>query len=160
MRQLIPAIIFLTFSSAFAAMAEDNKSTIATNINNNGNITIVQPEALNERLLPVETEDQNEAEQLSSSTRTLRRAGFRIQVFADNNVRTAKTTAEAKKRNMEQRFPEFRSYVSFESPYWRVRVGDFRSHAEAEIVLEEIKKAFPSYAKDLRIVKDRINIVQ
>ncbi|MDE6397013.1 MAG: SPOR domain-containing protein, partial [Muribaculaceae bacterium] len=48
-------------------------------------------------------------------------------------------------------------YQLFESPFWRVRLGDFRSRNEATEVMEEVKRSFPSYSPFLRVVRDRIN---
>lgn len=80
-----------------------------------------------------------------------------MEVFADNNVRTAKSRATAKRRNLMARLPQYRVYLTFQSPYWRVRVGDFRTRGEAEGAMAEIRRIFPSYSSDLRIVRDRIN---
>ena len=46
----------------------------------------------------------------------------------------------------------------YKSPSWRVRVGDFKSRGEAEQVMQEIKDAFPSYAGEVLVVVDRINL--
>lgn len=59
---------------------------------------------------------------------------------------------------MESRFPEWRSYVQFNSPYWRVKVGDFRSRAEAEAAIEDMRRAFPYMSAQLRLVRDHINL--
>ncbi len=50
-----------------------------------------------------------------------------------------------------------RSYIMFNSPYWRVKVGDFRTRAEAEAAMAELRHAFPSMAAYMRIVRDKIN---
>jgi len=48
--------------------------------------------------------------------------------------------------------------MTFNSPYWRVKVGDFRTRGEAEAAMAEIREAFPSLSSHLRIVRDKINI--
>jgi hypothetical protein len=58
---------------------------------------------------------------------------------------------------MNQAFPTYATYVAYASPYWRLRVGDFRSQYEAEKAAAEIRKAFPRYAKEVRVVRDRVN---
>jgi hypothetical protein len=83
--------------------------------------------------------------------------GYRVQVYADNNVRTAKAEARQRERVMNQAFPTYATYVAYASPYWRLRVGDFRSQYEAEKAAAEIRKAFPRYAKEVRVVRDRVN---
>lgn len=123
---------------------------------NSGTVIVSQPEALNARLqrhAENAYEDDNAAVAQSHKVR----AGYRVQVFDDNNVRTAKQEAQNRKHQLETRFPELTAYVSFNSPYWRVKVGDFKSRSEAEAAMAEIRHAFPSMAKSLRIVRDRIN---
>ena len=86
------------------------------------------------------------------------RTGYRVQVFDDNNPRTARSNAEAAHRRLAAEFPEMRSYISFNSPYWRVKAGDFRTRAEAEAAMAEIQHAFPALAGYIRIVRDKINV--
>ena len=47
------------------------------------------------------------------------------------------------------------TYVTFNSPFWRVRVGNYASYEEAAVKLYELKKLFPEI-RDMRIVKDII----
>lgn len=84
--------------------------------------------------------------------------GYRVQVFSDNNVRTARNEARVKQRNIKARFPQYGSYVTYNSPYWRLRVGDFKTQEEANTALLAIRRAFPAYARELRVVRDRINV--
>lgn len=84
--------------------------------------------------------------------------GYRIQVFSDNNIRTAKSNAEYRKRQIESQMPEIRGYLTFDSPYWRVRVGDFRTQAEAASAMRSLKEAFPAFANDLRIVRVSLHL--
>lgn len=83
--------------------------------------------------------------------------GYRVQVFADNNSRTAKGEARQRERALGASFPLYSTYVTFASPYWRLRVGDFRSQYEAEKAADEIRRAFPGYSKEVRVVRDRVN---
>lgn len=85
------------------------------------------------------------------------RTGFRVEVFADNNVRTAKAQATSKKNQIESRFPQYRVYLVFEAPFWRVRLGDFSNRGGAESALAEVKAAFPELRDNLRIVRSSIN---
>ncbi len=93
----------------------------------------------------------------SAATRT-KTAGFRVQVFSDNNQRTAKNEARTKARIIGERFPELRTYVTYTSPYWRLKVGDFRTQRDAQAAADDIRQAFPSYGKEIRVVRDRVNL--
>ncbi len=148
---------------SFTPTASSKEPTIADRLNNCGRIIVVQPQTLNNRLqrqieLPTTmTEDSIVDERVIVSPIAPKvRAGYRIQVFDDNNVRTAKQEAQNRKNQIQSKFPYLNAYVSFNSPYWRVKVGDFTTRSEAEAIMAEIRQQFPSMAQSLRIVRDRI----
>lgn len=150
------------FAVALTAAAE-NTVSICAQIIGAGNISIDQPEAL-ARLLeysPAAIVPENgdvDGVQHHRASATVR-TGYRIQVFDDNNPRTARSEAENANRRVCASFPALRSYMSFNSPYWRVKVGDFRTRGEAEAAMAEIRAALPSLSPYLRVVRDKINIV-
>ncbi len=147
---------FLIICLTFIAKADDQKPSIINHINASGNITVEAPDELNSRLTQ-DADDQVSDGTTQRSQTYVSSVGFRVEIFAGNNARTAKSQASARRRNVSSRFPQYNAYLVFESPYWRVRVGDFHSRPEAEAALAEIRRAFPSYGKDLRIVRARIN---
>lgn len=127
-----------------------------------GNITITVPEGLTKLLsrennAEVSTEEDSDSKAAAQTSKATTRVGYRIQAFDDNNVRTAKHEAQNRKRQIESRFPEYKVYTQFNSPYWRVKVGDFRTRSEAEAALAALRSAFPGYSSQLRVVRDRIN---
>ena len=83
--------------------------------------------------------------------------GFRIQVFSSNVHRTAKEDAFNLERRLREAFPELPVYVSYSSPFWKVRVGDFLSQGEAKQYAEEIFKVFPKLRSETYTVRDKIN---
>lgn len=130
---------------------------------------VTQPAALR-ALLRVQPSNVNNAEAVDLSTAEgavtenpagyttgVRMAGFRVQIFSDNNRNTAKNEARSKARKLQNAFPQYRTYVVYTSPYWRLKVGDFGTRSEAEAAAEEIRNAFPLYAKEIRVVRDNIN---
>lgn len=150
--------ITLAASLSLAAAAQEPVS-ICRHISAAGNISINQPEALARLLEYVptgETAEAGETELQHGSAAT--RTGYRIQVFDDNNPRTARSNAEATHRRLSAEFPDMRSYISFNSPYWRVKAGDFRTRAEAEAAMAEIQHVFPALAGYIRVVRDKINV--
>jgi hypothetical protein len=154
MKKLILALIVIC-TSIFYIGAE---SPIVKDINASGNIIVTQPDGLDGRLTPPANADSvAKTESKSETTKPAARSGFRIQVFDDNNASTARHQAQSRKAMYESRFPEYRAYVTFNSPYWRVTVGDFTSRSRAEAALSEFKHAFPSQAAHMRIVRARIN---
>lgn len=146
------AICMATAAQTPDTPAAPDSVDIVRELNSTGHIHITQPDGLQLRQCGEEAAGDNQ-----SVSRPRPGTGFRVEVFADNNVRTAKSNATAKRRNLMARLPQYRVYLTFQSPYWRVRVGDFRTRGEAEGAMAEIRRLFPSYSSDLRIVRDRIN---
>lgn len=66
--------------------------------------------------------------------------GFRVQVISTMN--RAKATA-AKAKLMEL-FPQYRTYLSYQSPYFRVRIGDFPTREDAEQLQQQLGDYFPN----------------
>lgn len=141
----------------FFAAAQEPQSIIAE-IEAPGNIRIFQPAVLDSMLCrPANASGASDVNSVEASA-TQSRSGYRVQIFEDNNPHSARQNAENYNARMRSEFPHLRSYVSFNSPYWRVKVGDFRNRAEAESILAELRQAFPSLAAYMRIVRDKINI--
>ncbi len=84
--------------------------------------------------------------------------GFRIQVFSGNNQNASKKEAFEREAVIRRDFPDLETFVSFKSPFWRLRVGNFQSYEEAYNVMRKIKEVFPKYGKETYIVKDDIKI--
>lgn len=84
--------------------------------------------------------------------------GFRTQVFSGNNQRVSKDEAFKKEKEIKELFPDMPTYVTYDAPFWKLRVGDFRSHEEAYRTLRLLMDAFPSYAKEMYIVKEEVKI--
>lgn len=83
--------------------------------------------------------------------------GYRIQIYTDQNARTGKIEARNRERAVSRSFPQYATYLTYSSPYWRLRVGDFKTQEEATKAAASIRRAFPRYSRDVRIVRDRIN---
>lgn len=64
--------------------------------------------------------------------------GFRVQVISTNKRNDAN---EAKAKAM-QLFPEYRSYLDFQAPYFKVRIGDFKSREEATALRDKLMDQF------------------
>jgi hypothetical protein len=82
--------------------------------------------------------------------------GYRVQVFSSNAQRTAKDEAFAIERRLREAFPDLGIYVSYSSPFWKVRVGNFQTSNEARQFSEEILALFPRLKSTTYTVRDRI----
>lgn len=138
-------------------MADSDPTTIVDHITSGTENTVTQPDKLLLRLVPLEFIEEEEKEEVPKVVNG-RMAGFRVQVFSDNNARTAKAEARSKQRVISSKFPQYQTYVMYTSPYWRLKVGDFRTQQEATAAADEIRKALPSYSKEIRVVRDRIYV--
>lgn len=89
-------------------------------------------------------------------TRVLKKAGYRIQVYAGNNTRAAKNEAHAVAARLKALFPDLPVYTSFNPPRWLCRAGDFSTIEEADAVMRQLRTV--GDFKAVSIVKEQINI--
>lgn len=67
--------------------------------------------------------------------------GYRIQIFFESGS-NAKNRANLTKRRFSNHFSDIPTYITFDAPHFKVRVGNFRTRLEAEKNLIEIRKYF------------------
>jgi hypothetical protein len=79
--------------------------------------------------------------------------GFRIQIFFDSGNNSKRTATTVREQFMEL-YPQVVAYLTFKSPYYRVRVGDFRTKLEAEGFLVQLAAQYPNAFP----VPDRVSI--
>jgi len=79
--------------------------------------------------------------------------GFRVQIFFDSGNNSKRAAQTAREKFMEVN-PDVVAYLTFKAPYYRVRVGDFRTKLEAEGFLFQLATAYPNAFT----VPDRIQI--
>ena len=82
--------------------------------------------------------------------------GYRIQVYFGDNSRKGKTEARAAGLRFRNYFPYQPVYVSFVSPHWLCRIGDFRTMEEAGEVLRQIREM--GIFREAVVVKSKINV--
>jgi hypothetical protein len=92
------------------------------------------------------------------ATQYYRIRGYKVQAFSGNDQRTSKNEAQRKQQLIHHAYPNYETVVLFESPFWRLRVGNFEHRHEAEEVLKEMVKSFPSFGKEMYIVVDEVKI--
>lgn len=67
--------------------------------------------------------------------------GYRIQIYKESG-NSALNQALTIRDQFEKRY-SLTAYITFNEPYYRVRVGDFRTRLEAIRFLEKIKRTYP-----------------
>lgn len=89
--------------------------------------------------------------------------GFRIQIFSDGSHQSSlESRARARGNAVVAKFPKYRGQVySFSSsPNWYTRIGNFKTSAEASAALAELKRAFPQFANEMRVVRSQIVVIK
>ncbi|MFN8293100.1 MAG: SPOR domain-containing protein [Chitinophagales bacterium] len=74
--------------------------------------------------------------------------GFRIQISYTNN----RDEAYKAKAQLYKEFETIPSYVEYEQPNYKLRIGDFKTKLQATALLQDVIKIYPGAF----IVKDRI----
>lgn len=158
---IVPAMAQVTSSSAEENGGQQNAIERIEQASA-GNIVIDIPESLIEKILsPKEPEKKHSTNTGKSGYGKTN--GYRIQVFSDGrNQTTLENRAKARGSAVLAKFPKYRGQVySFSNaPNWYTRVGNFRSIAEANSALAELKRAFPQFAAEMRVVKSKISILK
>ena len=78
--------------------------------------------------------------------------GYRIRVFY-NNEPSARSRSESIEATLKSQYPGIGVYRTFESPNYKVTVGDFRSKDEALGIYNALKGTYPT----AYIIKETIN---
>ncbi|MFV0376179.1 MAG: SPOR domain-containing protein [Mangrovibacterium sp.] len=69
--------------------------------------------------------------------------GFRLEIFFSSGV-SARENAVKVRTEFLRSFPDVPAYMSFQSPNFKVRVGDLRSKSDALQLKERIKQRYPN----------------
>lgn len=93
----------------------------------------------------------------NTSQNFIRAKGYRIQVYSGNDQKVARNEANSRKAAIQSSFPNMEVTVSYNSPVWRVRAGNFKTQEQASQALSELKSKFPGF-KEMRIVDDVVKI--
>jgi len=81
--------------------------------------------------------------------------GFRIRIFSDSSPNSKNKATEVKKNFMEL-YPDYSSYILYDSPNFKIYIGDFRNRSEAIKALQAVSKKYNSAF----IVNDIINTTE
>lgn len=83
--------------------------------------------------------------------------GFRVQVYSSNTPSTAKQEAMVLEQNLRDSV-DVPVYVLYTPPFWKVRLGDFRTMEDAKQYKDTFVVQFPNRAPETYIVRDKIQI--
>jgi hypothetical protein len=67
-------------------------------------------------------------------------SGFRIQVFFSSS----RNEVQEKKSKFSHLFPEYKSYIIYQQPYYKLRVGNFEDRQKAQRFIYKLNEYFPN----------------
>ena len=85
--------------------------------------------------------------------------GYRVQIYSSNQQQTAKSEALELETKLNQTIGQT-VYVQYLPPFWKVRIGDFRTYEEAREYKKIFVAQYPDLMGDTYIVRDKILVMQ
>ena len=85
--------------------------------------------------------------------------GYRVQVYSSNQQQSAKGEALDLETRLKDKINQT-LYVQYLPPFWKVRIGDFRTYDEAKEYKKLFVQQFPDLMGDTYIVRDKILVMQ
>lgn len=68
--------------------------------------------------------------------------GFRIRIFLELG-QNARRNSEAVMNAFMEKYPNIRVYQSYDNPYWKISVGDFRTRESAQKLYHQLLVDYP-----------------
>ena len=86
--------------------------------------------------------------------------GFRIQIFSSNRGASARERAFEIKDILVSKHPNLANeiYITYTSPFWKVRVGNCETNAKAQELRQWIIAEFPEFTTETYIVPSMIYV--
>jgi hypothetical protein len=85
-------------------------------------------------------------------------SGFRVQVYSSNQQQFAKNESILLQQALEQKLSH-PVYVISEPPFWKVRIGNFRTRDEANQYKESLLDLFPELQSSMYVVPDKVIVL-
>lgn len=125
-------IVFLFFATLFAnTYAQDE-----------GNVQVIQDDRIDTLLV----------RHIELNERDPQIEGWRINIFFEAGNYSKRLAIEAKSEFVNK-YTDVPCYLIFQEPYYKVRIGDYRTKMEAEKFLKEIEREYPNAF----VIQDDIN---
>jgi hypothetical protein len=160
--KILYLILFLTLTCGVDAQTSSQKNEILKELNSKspgkGNVTIYEDESIKQIVGRPMGPPRTIYTEADGSVQYYKMRGYKIQAFSGNNQRTSREEANSKQALIANRYPEHETVVLFETPFWRLRVGNFKTREEAEEAMQELRGSFPSFGKEMYIVVDEVKI--
>jgi len=79
--------------------------------------------------------------------------GYRLQIFSGSG-NYSKSNAVNERSRFMGRYPHVKAYIIFNTPYYIVRAGNYRTRLDAEAFRQQILEVYP----EVYIVRDEIDL--
>lgn len=141
MKKLLPALfLFFTISAAAQTTTDNDAAVPATTV-------VVHKDARIDALVKKKASINKNAKKAMS--RTMR--GYRLMVINTNS----REEAIAAKTKLYTYYPDVKSYLQYQSPYFKLKAGNFQTREEAEKYRKAMLTMFP---KGVFIINDTIEV--
>lgn len=137
-------LVFITISSLFVYSQDDGKNIFnKLNESKAGNIKVYQSPkvrlAMENHLVSIEKKEGID--------------GYRVQIYSGNGKNASRETNRVRMQFISK-YKKTKAHLEYKNPYFRVKVGNYRTKSEALFFLSQIKEDYPG----AYIVKDIIDI--
>lgn len=146
----------VAFAVSLTLAAQEHNTTLVNHLQNSnqgGKVTIHQDARLNARM--GKFGEGSTLERINNVSYIVT-PGYRIQVYSGNDQRRSKQEASQKEKQIKEIDPQMETYITFNAPVWRLRVGNFRTYEEADARLRLLKRELPKMGKEMYIVQDNV----
>jgi hypothetical protein len=127
---MMKQIFFILFTFFIAASLQ---AQMVSDTLNNG--VIITKDARYDLLVGKKAEINKKATDVKKGTK-----GFRIQVL-NTTDRTQALNAKSKLLSL---YPEHKTYLMYQAPYFKIRIGNFENRKEADQLKRELNRLFPT----------------
>lgn len=135
MRYFLSIVALCVCMMASAQNVEQQRRGLLNVTERGGSVVVIEGDGVYDAVSAVESQRRNREV-----------SGFRVVIFSDNG-QYAGDIADTVLSSFKELYPRVNAYLVYESPYFKVSVGDCLSMEEAQILMAKIQgdypKAFP-----------------
>ncbi len=133
MKYLIGFIFIAITLQAYGQDEQDIFLRLSTPSKNGGKVVVDQDPTIAAMV-------RNHVEQNKTHTTI---EGYRVQIYSGSGQNSKNEAQDVKGVAMSQ-FPVQKVYLTYTAPFWRVRMGNFRTKSESLQTYYQLKRSFPN----------------
>ena len=140
---MITALALVTFGTpeAQAQRIENKRSELSSRTMDGAMVRVVESEGVSSAVSDIE-----------AKTRRKEVEGYRIVIFSDNG-QYAGDTAKSRLETFKKNHPHINAYMVYESPYFKVSVGDCLTLEEASTLMQQLVGEYPELFPKREVIK-------